>query len=105
MVNPGFRALLGCHNDLQLAAVSSSGIGFAIDIDVVLLGKRPNQNLSQAMQQLRGIRPDLRVIITASGSDDETVVEALASGAKGYVDEALGRCGLRKSNSHRKSKD
>ena len=84
----GFRAVLDCQDDLQLAAVSLSEIGVAPDIDVVLLGKRPDQNLSRVMQHLKVIRPDLRVIVTAPGNHDEAVLEALASGAKGYVDEA-----------------
>jgi len=83
----GFRALLGSEDDLQLAAVSLSEIGVASDIDVVLLGKRPNQTLSQAMQHVTAVRPDLRVIVTAAESNDEIVLEALAVGAKGYVDE------------------
>jgi DNA-binding NarL/FixJ family response regulator len=84
----GFRALLGCHEDLQLTAMSLSEIGVESDIDVVLLGKRPNQNLSQILQQLKETRPDVRVIVTAAGGNDEAVLEALAAGAKGYVDEA-----------------
>lgn len=84
----GFCALLGSEDELQLAAVSLSEIGVVPDIDVVLLGKSPNQTLSQVMQNLKAVRPDLRIIVTASGSNDETVLEALALGAKGYVDEA-----------------
>src|SRR5205807_404238 len=32
--------------------------------------------------------PDLRIIVTGSGVDEETILKAIASGAKGYVDEA-----------------
>ena len=37
---------------------------------------------------LKAARPDLRIIVTGSGADDETILKALAAGAKGYVDEA-----------------
>ncbi len=84
----GFRALLGCEDNLELNAVSLSEFGIAADIDVVLLAKHSNQNLSGVMQQLKVIRPGLRVIVTGQDSHDETVLQALASGAKGYVDEA-----------------
>jgi len=84
----GFHALLGSEQNLQLDAVSLSEIGVARDVDVVLLAKRPNQNLSGVMQQLKVIRPGLRVIVTGQDSHDETVLQVLASGAKGYVDEA-----------------
>jgi len=84
----GYRALLECYGDLELAAVSLAELGGAPDFNVVLLGKRPNQSISQSMQYLKTIRPNLRVIVTAAGGTDDTVLEALSSGAKGYVDEA-----------------
>jgi DNA-binding NarL/FixJ family response regulator len=40
------------------------------------------------MAGLKAARPDLRIIVTGSGADDETILKALAAGAKGYVDEA-----------------
>jgi len=40
------------------------------------------------MASLKATRPDLRIIVTGSGIDEETILKAIASGAKGYVDEA-----------------
>src|SRR5260370_20001667 len=40
------------------------------------------------MASMKAVRPDLRIIVTGSGLDDESVLKALAAGAKGYVDEA-----------------
>jgi DNA-binding NarL/FixJ family response regulator len=40
------------------------------------------------MASLKASRPDLRIIVTGSGADDETILKALAAGAKGYLDEA-----------------
>ena len=40
------------------------------------------------MAGLKAARPDLRIIVTGSGADDETILKGLAAGAKGYVDEA-----------------
>ena len=37
---------------------------------------------------MKAARPGLRIIVTGSGMDDETILKALAAGAKGYVDEA-----------------
>ena len=31
--------------------------------------------------------PDLRILVTGTGADDEMILKALAAGAKGYVDE------------------
>jgi DNA-binding NarL/FixJ family response regulator len=57
-------------------------------IDLVLLGNRGGQNLFDQMASLKAARPDLRIIVTGSGIDEETILKAIASGAKGYVDEA-----------------
>jgi DNA-binding NarL/FixJ family response regulator len=40
------------------------------------------------MASLKATRPDLRIIVTGSGIDEETILKAIASGANGYVDEA-----------------
>ena len=57
-------------------------------IDLVLLGNRSGHNLFDLMASLKASRPDLRIIVTGSGMDEETILKAIASGAKGYVDEA-----------------
>ena len=57
-------------------------------IDLILLGNRSGQNLFDVMASLKATRPDLRIIVTGSGIDEETILKAIASGAKGYVDEA-----------------
>jgi len=51
----------------------------------VLLGNRGGQNLYDIMASMKAIRPDLRTIVTGSGMDDESVLKAIAAGAKGYV--------------------
>jgi len=84
----GFRALLENHDELRLTGATLAEIGGMTGIDVVILSKRPNQNLSAMMQHLRVLQPEARVIVTASTSADELVLDALASGAKGYVDES-----------------
>ena len=63
-------------------------LGQFTGIDLVLLGNRSGQNLYDIMASLKAIRPDLRIIVTGSGMDDESVLKAIAAGAKGYVDEA-----------------
>lgn len=37
---------------------------------------------------MKAVRPALRIIVTGSGMSDESVLKAIAAGAKGYVDEA-----------------
>ncbi|HEX7425305.1 MAG TPA: response regulator transcription factor [Terriglobales bacterium] len=84
----GFRALFNTEPDLELVSASLADLGQLQAIDLVLLGNRGGQNLYDIMASMKAIRPDLRIIVTGSGMDDESVLKAIAAGAKGYVDEA-----------------
>jgi len=84
----GFRALFDSESDLELLSASLNDIAVQQNIDLVLLGNRAGQNLFDVMASLKATRPDLRIIVTGSGMDEETILKAIASGAKGYVDEA-----------------
>jgi DNA-binding NarL/FixJ family response regulator len=84
----GFRALLESESDLELFSASLPELAKAENVDIVLLGSRTGQNLFDVMAGLKAARPDLRILVTGSGADDETILKAVAAGAKGYVDEA-----------------
>jgi len=83
----GFRALFDTESDLEILASSIPEVP-SLGVDVVLLGSRTGVNLFDTMAGLKAARPDLRIIVTGSGADDETILKALAAGALGYVDEA-----------------
>ena len=84
----GFRSLFEAQTDLSMIGATLAELATRDDVDLVLLGSRSGQNLFDLMASLKVSRPDLRIIVTGSGTDDETVLKALAAGAKGYVDEA-----------------
>ena len=84
----GFRALFDSEPDFELISASLSEISGLQGIDLILLGNRNGQNLFDLMAGLKAARPDLRIIVTGSGIDEETILKAIAAGAKGYVDEA-----------------
>lgn len=84
----GFRALFDSEPDFELVSASLPDISVMQNIDLVLLGNRSGQNLFDVMASLKAARPDLRIIVTGAGMDEETILKAIASGAKGYVDEA-----------------
>lgn len=84
----GFRALFDSETDLEISASSIPELPTLVNVDLVLLGSRNGHNLFDTMAGLKAARPDLRIIVTGSGADDETILKALAAGAKGYVDEA-----------------
>ena len=84
----GFRALFDTESDLEILASSIPEVPTLGNVDLVLLGSRNGVNLFDTMAGLKASRPDLKIIVTGSGADDETILKALAAGAKGYVDEA-----------------
>ncbi|HWK31438.1 MAG TPA: response regulator transcription factor [Terriglobales bacterium] len=84
----GFRSLFDTEKDLELSACPLADVGNRRDVDIVLLGSRGGQNLFDVMASLKAVRPDLRIIVTGTGADDETILKAVTAGAKGYVDEA-----------------
>jgi DNA-binding NarL/FixJ family response regulator len=84
----GFRALFDTEPDFELSAATLGDLATKKDVDLVLLGSRANQNLFDAMASMKAARPDLRIIVTGAGADDETILKAIAAGAKGYIDEA-----------------
>lgn len=83
----GLRSLFDSESDLELITATLEELNRK-DVDLVLLGSRSNHNLFDRMAGLKAARPGLRIIVTGSGADDETILKALAAGAKGYVDEA-----------------
>jgi DNA-binding NarL/FixJ family response regulator len=87
----GFHALFDSEADFELISASLPNIVAQQNIDVVLLGNCYGQNLFDVMSVmscLKAPRPQLRIIVTGSGMDEQTILKAIAEGAKGYVDAA-----------------
>jgi DNA-binding NarL/FixJ family response regulator len=84
----GFRTLFDSEPDLELQTVTVTEIATRKNIDLILLGGHGSQNRFDLIAQLKALRPDLRIIVTGTGSDDETILKTVAGGAKGYIDEA-----------------
>jgi DNA-binding NarL/FixJ family response regulator len=84
----GFRTLLKPELDFDLTYASSSNVEHISDVDVILLGNRRDQNSFDDVAGLKAACPRLQIIAVGSGMREETILAALAAGAKGYVDEA-----------------
>jgi DNA-binding NarL/FixJ family response regulator len=84
----GFRAVFHSERDFELICSSPSDAETQHNIDLVLLGDRSGQNLFDVMATLKKTRPNLRIIVVGSAMEDEAILNAIALGAKGYVDAA-----------------
>jgi DNA-binding NarL/FixJ family response regulator len=83
----GFRALFDSEPDFELISASVPEITRYPEATVALLAGRNGENLFDMIASLKAARPDLRVLVTGALNEDETILKALAAGAKGYVDE------------------
>ena len=84
----GFRALFEAEPDFELISASLPEAGTQQNIDLALLGEHSGQNVFDAMASLKATHPQLRIVVTGSGAEEETILKAIALGAKGYVDSA-----------------
>ena len=85
----GLRSLFDEEPDLDLTSATLEELPKLPNVDLALLGNRGSGTASvfDVMASLKAARPDLRIIVTGTGADDESILKALAAGAKGYVDE------------------
>ena len=86
----GLRSLFDDQPDLDLVSAALDEVPRMPNVDLILLGNRSGNSGSvfDVMAGLKAARPDIRIIVSGTGADDETILKALAGGAKGYVDEA-----------------
>lgn len=57
-------------------------------VQILLLGNPTGTPVFETVQELMKQRPDLRILVTGSHGDDETILKSLSVGAKGYMDKA-----------------
>jgi DNA-binding NarL/FixJ family response regulator len=83
----GFRVLLESAPGFELSYSSFADLDHHDHIDIFLLRNQRNQNLFDDVVKLKVFHPNAQIIVIGSGIHDETILAALACGAKGYVDE------------------
>jgi DNA-binding NarL/FixJ family response regulator len=83
----GLRSILQVDPSFCLIATSISLIAANRNVCIVML-RRSGGLFLDTIAEWRVLRPDIKVVVTAADADDESILNAVASGAKGYVDEA-----------------
>ncbi len=84
----GFRALFDSQPGIELSPMTLDDMRTHMEVEVALVCSHGRANLFDMIAGLKAARPDLRILVAGSGADDETVLKALAAGAKGYLDES-----------------
>jgi DNA-binding NarL/FixJ family response regulator len=83
----GFHALLEPEPDFEFSYASMSDLDRHSHIDIILLGNQRGLDSFDDLVKLKTLCPDAQIIVMGSGVHDETILAALAYGAKGYLDE------------------
>lgn len=100
VVRSGLGALLGQHPDLEVvgeAGTVASALATAEKTrpDIVLLDVRlPDGSGFEACRRLHLLTPPVKVIILTAFADDEIVMQAIGSGAEGYLLKEIDEQGL-----------
>ena len=97
IVRQGLRALLEAEGDIEIVAEAANG-GAAISLasahqpDVVVMDVRmPEGSGVQACRAIRDERPDAKVIMLTSFSDDEALFSSIMAGSCGVRSQAVPR--------------
>jgi DNA-binding NarL/FixJ family response regulator len=103
VVRVGLRALLGRHPDFEVIDEASSGQEAVRKAllhrpEIVVMDVRLNgMSGIEACREITQAAPDVKVIMLTSYGDDDTLFEAIAAGASGYVLKQIGSNDLIKS--------
>jgi DNA-binding NarL/FixJ family response regulator len=91
IVCEGLRAILEGVRQIEVVGVANNGVD-AIELtrttqpDLVLMDlKMPRMNGIQATKAIREQFPDVRILVLTTYDEDEWVLDAIRSGAAGYV--------------------
>lgn len=91
LMRDGLKSILDLEADMKVAATAVNGIEAArfaelLQPDVILMDIRmPEMNGVDSMKIIKGKCPLSKIIMLTTFNDDEYIIEALASGASGYM--------------------
>jgi DNA-binding NarL/FixJ family response regulator len=103
VVREGLAMVLGLLPDVDVVGAASDGIE-ALQLasqcqpDVVLMDLRmPRCDDVEATRRLREEQPAIKVLVLTTYADDQSVIEALRAGARGYLTKDAGATEIRRA--------
>ena len=82
----GFESVCEALPDVTIVSTRLSQALEDASLDMVILGLHSSAKSFDLLAKLKAGRPRLKMIVMGSESDEETIINAIAAGAKGYLD-------------------
>lgn len=83
----GLRAVFEDTPDLEGISITTAQALADRSFSIVIMGVASDGDSFETIARLRAERPDLKLIVLCAEYDDESIINAIAAGAKGYLDE------------------
>jgi DNA-binding NarL/FixJ family response regulator len=83
----GFESVFDNDPLVEVIATNLPGALADEQLGMVMLGLHYPAESFELLARLKAARPKLKLIVMGSESDDETIINAIGAGAKGYLEE------------------
>ena len=83
----GFRSVFEGKPNVEIVPVDLDGLLTDKSLGMALFSVHSSTDAFETLATIRSARPGLRIIVMGSEADDETIIKAIAAGAKGYLEE------------------
>lgn len=83
----GFETLFDETTDVEVAATDPAGALSGDEFEMVILGLQNPSETFELLARLKAARPKLKLVVMGAETDEETIISAIAAGAKGYLEE------------------
>jgi DNA-binding NarL/FixJ family response regulator len=83
----GFQSICEPLEHVRVVSTTLQGALDSSDLDMVILGLQSPVESLDLLARIKAARPKLKLIVMGVGADEETIISAIAAGAKGYLEE------------------
>lgn len=83
----GFRSIFEDKGSVEIVPIDLEGLLNDKSLGLALFSIHGASDAFETLATIRAARPGVRIIVMGSEADDETIIKAIAAGAKGYLEE------------------
>ena len=83
----GFESVCEPLSHVRIVPTTLPGALRDAELDMVILGLHNLMESFDLLARLKAAQPHLKLIVMGAESDEETIISAIAAGAKGYLEE------------------